>query len=129
MTPSQFRSTAAWQKARARALRGASVCHICGGLLRRDLDPRHPQSPSVDHVRPLATLDLSTHADRMIALDPSNLRPCHLGCNSSRGARMPKRKVPTVWNLNDYALQVGDVAALDELLLRARGCARAGVRA
>ena len=93
MTPQRFRSTAAWQRARARALRGASHCAICGGPLRFDVRPRHPLAPSVDHVRPLAMLDLNTAADRAVALDPALLRPCHIGCNSTR-ANVGRRDQP-----------------------------------
>lgn len=93
MTPERFRSTAAWQRARARALRGATHCAICSGALLFDVRPRHPLAPSADHVRPLATLDLNTAADRAIALDPALIRPCHIKCNSSRGdGGRPRRR-------------------------------------
>jgi len=85
MTPQRFRSTAAWQRARARALSGATHCALCGGALRYDVRPTHPLAPSVDHVRPLEDLDLNTAADRAIALDPALLRPSHQSCNSARG--------------------------------------------
>jgi len=102
MTAKQFRSTAAWQRARARVLRGATHCAKCGGALRRDLGPRHRLAPTVDHVRPLAYVDLGTPEGRALATDPANLRAMHYGCNASRGAG-GRRRVPTVWNLNEVA--------------------------
>jgi len=92
MTPQRFRSSAAWQRARTRALRGATHCTLCGGALRFDVHPRHPLAPSVDHVRPLATLDLRQAADRAVALDQALLRPCHLGCNAGRGNNQGRRR-------------------------------------
>lgn len=41
-------------------------------------EPRHPLSPSVDHIVPLSV-------DRSRAHDPTNLRVLHYGCNASRG--------------------------------------------
>lgn len=40
--------------------------------------PRHPLSPSVDHIVPLSI-------DASRAHDPSNLRAMHYGCNAARG--------------------------------------------
>jgi len=93
MTPKRFRSTAAWQRARALALRGATHCALCGGALRFDVRPRHSLAPSVDHVRPLATLDLNSAEGRAVALDQALLRPCHVGCNSTR-ANVSRRGRP-----------------------------------
>lgn len=89
MTAKQFRSTAVWQRARAVALRNASACAICHGALgplRTDLGPRHPLAPSVDHVRPLAGIDLATPEGRALAVDQALLRVAHYGCNARRGA-------------------------------------------
>lgn len=76
----------AWQAARAKALRGATTCHICLRPLDRDAytgqfiyKGRHPLAPSVDHVIPV-----SRGGD---PYDPANLRPCHYGCNARRGNR------------------------------------------
>ena len=104
MTPKQFRSSAAWQKARARALRGATTCSGCGRVLRTDLGPRHSSAPSVDHRIPLASIDLDTLEGRALAVDPEHLTVMCIGCNSKRGARYGarKRSVPQVWDLNDY---------------------------
>ena len=87
MTSRQFRGTAAWKRARKIAQRSAYGCAICGGPFRLDLGSRHPLYPSVDHVLPLADIDLTTAAGRAIAVDQSMLRVAHLGCNGSRGAR------------------------------------------
>lgn len=60
-----------------------SPCARCG----KPLDPvgtwppRHPQSPSVDHIVPLSV-------DPSRAHDWTNLRAMHYGCNASRGARL-----------------------------------------
>ena len=93
MTPERFRLTAAWQRARARALRGATHCALCGGALRFDVRPRHRSRPPLTMFARSATLDLNTAADRAIALDPALLRPCHIKCNSSRGdGGRPRRR-------------------------------------
>lgn len=57
----------AYRTARARVLAESTVCWICG----------RPGSDTVDHVVPVA---------RGGSHDAANLRPAHLGCNSSRGA-------------------------------------------
>ena len=110
MTAKSFRSSAAWQRARARVLRGARVCSICGGALRFDVHPRHRLAPSVDHVRPLRQINLNTAEGRALAVDPAWLRATHLGCNAARGAggRRRRRRVPApqVWNLNEVAREV-----------------------
>lgn len=86
MTAAQFRSSPAWKRARARAIRGAVRCELCGGMLVPGAMPRTRWSATVDHVVPLARLDLSTAEGRKAALDPENLRVAHYGCNSRRGA-------------------------------------------
>ena len=86
MTAERFRGTAAWKRARKLALKGATHCALCNQELRFDVGPRHPLAPSVDHVTPLATLDLSTAAGRAVAVDQALLRVAHLGCNARRGA-------------------------------------------
>ncbi len=90
------RGGAAWRAARARALAGATHCYLCGGALDFNAPPRSPNSPSVDHVVPLKSIrGLPMSEQRRIALDPRLLRPCHLKCNSSRGAgRKPKNPPP-----------------------------------
>jgi 5-methylcytosine-specific restriction endonuclease McrA len=56
-----------WQKMRKRILHASDICWLCG----------HPGANSVDHVVPL-----SKGGAR---LDPANLRPAHMICNSRRG--------------------------------------------
>jgi 5-methylcytosine-specific restriction endonuclease McrA len=78
----------AWTRARDAVLANATRCHVCGGALDFGAPPRSPKSPSVDHViarKRLRGLDYETR--RRIAFDPANLRPCHFGCNASKGAR------------------------------------------
>jgi len=87
VTAREFRGSYAWKRARRIALRSAWGCAICGGPFRLDLGPRNSLYPSVDHVIPLARIDLSTAAGRAVAVDQSMLRVTHLGCNASRGAR------------------------------------------
>lgn len=57
-----------WRKLRASVLRESDVCWICG----------ERGSTSVDHIVPVSL-------DPTRALDPTNVRPAHLSCNSSRG--------------------------------------------
>ena len=81
----------AWTNVRKQVLKGATICHLCGGELDFDAPHRSPTSPSVDHILPVSAL---RGYDRMtqerMATDPTNLRPCHYGCNSRRGNRAPK---------------------------------------
>jgi 5-methylcytosine-specific restriction endonuclease McrA len=82
------RSGAAWEAARKQVLANASGCWLCGKPLDFDAPPRSRWAPSVDHVLPLKAMrHLDPVDQRRLALDPSNLRPCHYGCNSGRGAR------------------------------------------
>lgn len=89
----------AYQKARARVLAGATVCHICGHELDFDAPPRSANAPSTDHVLPVSALrGLDPRTAARLAADPDGLRPCHVGCNSRRGAgRRPRRHVSRRW--------------------------------
>ena len=78
------RSSYAWKIARKKALRGATHCAICGRLLDFDAPARSKWAPSVDHVHAL-----------VVGGDPfaqTNLRPAHVGCNSSLGAVVGNRR-------------------------------------
>jgi hypothetical protein len=59
----------------------------------------------VDHVYPLAELDLNSAEGRAMATNPAWLVAAHLGCNSRRGAKTAaaKRRVPRIFNLNEIA--------------------------
>jgi 5-methylcytosine-specific restriction endonuclease McrA len=82
------RNGAAWRRARAIVLANATTCEICGGALDFEAPPRSRWAPSVDHIVPLVTVaGAAADEQRAVALDPSNLRAVHLGCNSRRGAR------------------------------------------
>lgn len=59
------------------------ICWICGEPTEPD-GPR-ARRPSLDHV--IALIDGGSHTE-------DNLRCAHVGCNSSRYNRRPKRKVP-----------------------------------
>jgi hypothetical protein len=107
VTPSEFRSSAQWQRARKRKLAadGATHCTLCGRMLRTDLGPRNRAAPSVDHVVELDRLNLNTEAGRRQACDLAWLRVVCVSCNSRRGSNYAtaKRRVPRIFNLNDYA--------------------------
>lgn len=77
------RDTAAWRRARTRALRGATHCAECGRELDFAAPPRSRWAPSVDHVRPLA-LGGEPFAQ-------ANLRVLHVGCNARLGGRLGAR--------------------------------------
>jgi 5-methylcytosine-specific restriction endonuclease McrA len=53
-------------------------CHICRTRVGKKIAWPHPRSASLDHVVPLSLGGVH---------DPSNVRPAHLGCNSSKGNR------------------------------------------
>ena len=90
----------AWVNARKRVLAGARVCHLCGLDLDFDAPPRTKWAPSVDHI---ISINQTRHMDEAsrarLALDPTNLRPAHFGCNSRRGDghRPAPRKASRRW--------------------------------
>jgi 5-methylcytosine-specific restriction endonuclease McrA len=55
------------------------ICHICGKPIDRLLPARHRLSWTLDHV-----ISIKERPD--LALEPSNLKPAHWGCNSAKGA-------------------------------------------
>lgn len=59
--------------------RFGDVCHICSGEIDRDASFPAPLSLSFDHVVPLARGGAHTEA---------NIRPSHLRCNMSKGAKV-----------------------------------------
>jgi hypothetical protein len=67
--------------------------------------PRSRWSTSVDHVYPLADLDLNSAEGRALATNPAFLVAAHTGCNSRRGAKTAaaKRRAPRIFNLNEIA--------------------------
>lgn len=84
----------AWRKVRAEVLRDAQACSLCDGLLDFNAPPRSPNSPSVDHIFPVAAMrGMSEETRRRLLLDKQHLRPVHLKCNSSRG--VGRRDRPT----------------------------------
>lgn len=91
--PSDPRRGRAYQAARRLLLRHRpQPCWICGHGIDYDADPRTPRAPSADHLQELA---LGGHP-----IDPANLAVAHVGCNSSRGARLgntlrQQRQAPT----------------------------------
>jgi hypothetical protein len=105
LTAKQFRSTAAWQRARELKLRGATHCAICQYPLIPGAPPRSRWSTSVDHLVELDRLNLSTAAGRAQACNQAWLRVTHLGCNAKRGNayKAAKRRAPHIFNLNEVA--------------------------
>lgn len=80
MAETDPRKTRQWKRVRARVLKGATLCELpgCQGPpLDFDAPALSRWAPSVDHITPLH--------DGGEPFDLRNLRPVHLGCNSSRG--------------------------------------------
>jgi hypothetical protein len=69
-----------WLRLRRQVLAEESSCWICGDELDLEVRYPHPQSPSVDHVVPLASGGA--------LLERTNCRAAHLLCNVSRGAEV-----------------------------------------
>ncbi|MBP2211096.1 hypothetical protein JOJ87_001440 [Rhodococcus ruber] len=63
-----------YRRKRARILRGAVECWICGETIDPSLPYPHPMSGSADHVQPV-----SLGGDNL-----GELRPSHLRCNLRR---------------------------------------------
>ena len=86
------RNTAHYQRlaaqCRAEAQRRRLPCWLCRQAIDWTAPPDDPASFSVDHVQPL-----STHP--WLAEDPTNFRPAHRGCNTSRGNRPPPADLGT----------------------------------
>ena len=80
-------SSRPYRRLRARVLRDASVCGICGGLLDKTLQSPHPDSVVVDHILPR-----KHHPD--LALDPKNLSPCHRRCNRDKSDKLDYQPQP-----------------------------------
>ncbi len=64
-------------------------CWLCGQPIDYDAPAHDPDALDVDHVKPY-----STHPH--LALVRSNLRPSHVRCNRSRGARPPRPEIGAV---------------------------------
>jgi 5-methylcytosine-specific restriction endonuclease McrA len=61
-------------------------CWLCGLPIDYAAAKGEPLSFTADHVQPI-----TTHPD--LALDPTNLKPCHHRCNSRRQDGPPKPDV------------------------------------
>jgi 5-methylcytosine-specific restriction endonuclease McrA len=92
-------SVSGWREARRRVLAASRVCHLCGELIDFEAPPRSARAPAVDHLDPVSRLDASDPAAfRRLALNPSNLRAAHVGCNNSRKAKdLPPRRTSRRW--------------------------------
>lgn len=76
---------AAWRAMRTAVLSADPLVCFCGRAIDKRLRWPHPGSPTVDLIVPW-----SRGGD---PLNPANLRPAHLWCNTSRGAgRTPVRR-------------------------------------
>jgi 5-methylcytosine-specific restriction endonuclease McrA len=95
------RSGAAWNRVRKQVLANSSVCWLCGKQIDPDAPPRSRLSASVDHVIPLSLMrNWDPEEQKRAALDPSNLRAAHFGCNSARRDRRPshlRRRTSREW--------------------------------
>lgn len=67
-------------RVRARAKGRGERCAICGRPIDYDAPPRHPNSWTLDHIKPV---DLYPE----LALDPANCQSAHFSCNASKGNR------------------------------------------
>jgi 5-methylcytosine-specific restriction endonuclease McrA len=92
VTVDQFRGSTYWKTARRIALSRATVCAICGGSFVTSRGHRFRLYPTVDHIRPLAELDLRTSAGLAAAVDQQNLRVVHGCCNARRGGLLADRR-------------------------------------
>lgn len=71
----------AWQQLSKTARRVyPPTCHLCRDDIDLTLDPRHPDSWTLDHLDPALL-----HGARCPQLE--RVRPAHRRCNSARGAR------------------------------------------
>lgn len=68
--------TREYKRVRAELLVPGALCWLCGLAIDFTVPPRHPMSPSLDHVVPLAKGGHPTARE--------NARPAHFGCNSSK---------------------------------------------
>lgn len=64
---------------RERVLANSDTCWLCGGYIDPSLKFPDPLSKSADHVIPISQ---GGH-------NHGELRPAHLGCNKSRGRKLP----------------------------------------
>ncbi len=90
----------AWEQVHKRVLAASSICHLCGEPVDFDAPPRTSRSPSVDHKIPVSQMGhLSRLEQQRAALDITNLRTAHYGCNASRGSKpaRPVRKASQQW--------------------------------
>jgi len=90
-----IRSTEAHRRLAAQVRAEESICWLCHQPIDRTLPHRNPatgrinpRSWSLDHVVPI-------DSEPQLALVRANCRAAHLGCNSARGKRPPKRPRPT----------------------------------
>jgi 5-methylcytosine-specific restriction endonuclease McrA len=84
-----------WRTVRARVLRSATICALCGRALLPDAPPRSRWSTHVDHRLPLAAFRrLDAETQRRLTLDPANLQATHAHCNTSKRDRPQRRTHP-----------------------------------
>lgn len=79
------RGSAAYKRLRAAMRAQGLPCGICGRQIDYFAKPKTRWSFSVDHIRPLSMGGNPT--------DPTNCRPAHLGCNSSRAAKYTRNGI------------------------------------
>ena len=77
----------AYRRNRARVIRNADTCAVCGQPLNPDLKFPDPLSTSADHITPIA--------DGGHNLGP--LQACHLRCNQKRWQQAGKTRHGRQW--------------------------------
>lgn len=73
------RSTRNWRKLAAAQKAKRLPCFHCGQPIDYDAPPRHPDSFSADHLKPLSLFP-------ELAESPGNVVSSHLRCNQVKGA-------------------------------------------
>jgi 5-methylcytosine-specific restriction endonuclease McrA len=85
MPRSKGRTGRPYLRARRQVLEKSQICYLCGQAIDLTItDRKDPKYPTVDHVIPVSLID-PTGPDAHLLNSPKNLRPAHMGCNSSRG--------------------------------------------
>jgi hypothetical protein len=91
---SKGRTGRPYRRAVERVKRRSQICGICGEAIDMDLRWPDPKSFSADHIETVKALPLN---DPRLT-DPRNMRPSHLGCNSSRGDGTRELVPPLRWS-------------------------------
>lgn len=77
-SPNAGRSGRPWARTVANLRNQRRPCCLCGHPIDYDLPPEHPESFTVEHIKPW-----SKHPE--LRTDPGNLDAAHRRCNSTKG--------------------------------------------